>query len=547
MMRSKTACLVVTVVAVYTICFGYIAGGRHYAIIKRRTKARRAREKGDVEALQDATPQIQYGVLVIAGRFANPFPEYRDQGVLDFIIWNFVKLLRFTPRGGVPRDRSVLRSMLPSFRPDYEVLFEQPNTSSDGRAKTTDSESLLGHASPAGLSSSITSAMYSSSETGSSTNVVLDSLEHSWTAIPGNQVDNTSSNPQLSKLPSSIEVQSLPSSDAGSDRHSEPNSPISRPSGLLHHGPEIPSVSERLTVTWIGQSCMLVQCCGINFLTDPIFGESLINSYIGPQRLSPSPCQIEDLPTIDFVFISHNHPDHFEEAALKKIGNKATWVVGVGLRPYFSRRGVFKVIEMKWWEKIPVPGHEKDGWEIACTPAMHWAGRGIFDANKSLWCSFMILHHSRPVVFHAGDTGFSPELFDGIAKVYGPGCELALVPCGAYEPRPHLRPLHCNPEEAIQIMVTIGARRLIGVHWGTFVLSDEHFLEPKQRLEKEATHMGLSDAVWAADFGRTVIIPYHPELDAVEVDDEPALRLPDSRVSSIGPMIHVEGRDTIVW
>ncbi|KAK7206054.1 beta-lactamase superfamily domain-containing protein [Myxozyma melibiosi] len=450
--------VVLGLATIYTTYNSCLVGARLYEIRQRRIRAEKAVESGDLEALElHASPEKQFGVLVIAGRFANPFREYREQGVLDFFFWRIVEILKYRPwhpRGGVPRLISQREQMLPTFTPDYE-------------------------------------------------------------------------DPQ----------------------------PIHQP----HlHSPtvEVPSCNERLTVTWIGQSCMFVQCNGINFLTDPVFGDYLISAYLGPKRIIPSPCSIDSLPHADFVLVSHNHPDHFEDETIKKIGNSALWIVGLGVRPFLARRGIFRVVELKWWDKISLPaiaGKDTKGWEIACTPAMHWSGRGFFDANASLWCSFMILHNSKPVVFHCGDTGYSPDIFTSIEKVYGSGCELALMPIGAYEPRAHLRPLHCNPEEAVQMMIDVGARRLVGVHWGTFVLSDEHFLEPKIRLHEAGAKVGLGDAVWGAEFGRTIVIPYRGGAintllkDSSDSESENAFSLAVAKMEIVGPMRPVEGRDTMVW
>ncbi|KAK9240872.1 beta-lactamase superfamily domain-containing protein [Lipomyces kononenkoae] len=538
----------IVVIAIYSLYYGYMSTARWSAIKRRSLRAKCAKESGDLETLQNSSPEEQFAVLVVGGRFANPFPEYRAQGILEFIVWKIFEVIRWNPRAGVPRDRTLLAELLPLFRPDFEVLFDTGNVvvtgGSDLKTESNPDLSPSGNASPIGLTSSVTSAVYYSSDTGSSTNIQLDSstMADSWTPISQRYV-------MSARIPAgSQDAHSL--SDASSNTTSSGlHSPIA---GEATRGTVtsagMPARDERLTITWIGQSCIFIQCHGINFLTDPLFCAHIINSYIGPKRLRPSPCQLEHLPRIDFVLVSHDHPDHFEDDTIKKIGNSATWIVPLGLRRYLARKGVFRVAELKWWDKIPLPGKERDGWEIACTPSMHWSGRHLFDKNKTLWCSFLILHNSRPVIFHAGDTGYSAELFRGISQVYGTGCEVALVPCGAYSPRWHLRPQHVDPAESVQIMIDLGAKRLVGVHWATFILSDEHYLEPKQKLEQEAVAVGLQDAVWAADFGRTIVVPYR---SADEVgsgsDDDAVFRLPDASVSGVRRLRALEGRHTLIW
>lgn len=270
----------------------------------------------------------------------------------------------------------------------------------------------------------------------------------------------------------------------------------------------LPPVKDRLTLTWLGQSCAFIQMGGLNFLTDPCFGPHLVNAYAGPRRISPPPCELAELPKLDIVMVSHDHPDHLDLIAAKEIGNSAVWVVGTGVGKHLESVGIDKASfkEMSWWEKIPVPGTDpKDGWEIACTPAMHWSGRQMVDANSTLWCSFLVLRYGKPVFFHAGDTGYSYPLFEGIKRVFGSGCAVSMVPCGAYTPQWHLRSQHTNPQEAIQIMKDLGARKLIGVHWGTYVLSDEHYLEPRDLLHSLAAKENRAHDISAPEFGRTLV------------------------------------------
>uniref|UniRef100_A0A060TFT8 ARAD1D17072p n=1 Tax=Blastobotrys adeninivorans TaxID=409370 RepID=A0A060TFT8_BLAAD len=277
----------------------------------------------------------------------------------------------------------------------------------------------------------------------------------------------------------------------------------------------LPSVKDRLTLTWLGQSCAFVQMAGTNILTDPCLGEHLVSKYVGPKRISPAPCDIEDLPAINTVLVSHDHPDHLELETAEKIGNQASWVVPMGVGKHLKARGITNFTEMDWWEKIPMPNTDPaEGWEIACTPAMHWSGRKMIDSNTTLWCSFLVLRNGRPVFYHAGDTGYSPDLFTSIRKVFGSGLQVAMLPCGAYTPRWHLRPQHIDPAEAMQVMKELEARKMVGVHWGTFVLSDEYFLEPRDRLHELAKRANLEKDVIAPEFGRTLVFKLDWDTDA---------------------------------
>ena len=179
------------------------------------------------------------------------------------------------------------------------------------------------------------------------------------------------------------------------------------------------------------------------------------------------------------------------------------WVVPKGMGEFMRDHEVENVIELSWWETAQI---EKAGstYNISCTPAMHWSGRSLVDTNRSLWCSFLFSHNSQPIMFHAGDTGYVWDLFKRISNRYGEGVKLALLPCGQYCPAWHQKPRHISPEEVLKIKKDLQAQNVLGVHWGTFVLSGEYFREPKEKLELLAEWEGVRDTCYCPELGKTI-------------------------------------------
>lgn len=270
-----------------------------------------------------------------------------------------------------------------------------------------------------------------------------------------------------------------------------------------------PLLRRSIAFTWLGQTCAVVQFLHfrkspINILTDPMFKDHVVSSRFGPQRLSARPCEVGDLPKLDAVLVSHDHQDHLDLDAARSIGDSTIWVVPKGVGKHLRRVGVTKIVEMGWWEKIPFPGvDQKLGYEIACTPAMHWSGRAMIDANMTLWCSFLVLRHSKPVFYHAGDSGYSLDLYRSIYEKYGGGCRLAMIPCGAYTPRWHLRSQHMCPKEALYALADLQAKQMVAVHWGTFIMSDESVLEPPTILSATAKRLQITHQVAISRLGQT--------------------------------------------
>lgn len=274
------------------------------------------------------------------------------------------------------------------------------------------------------------------------------------------------------------------------------------------------AVRNTMLFTWLGQSCSLVQVGGINILTDPIFSNHLISRHMGPQRLVKSPMTVEDVHTatnghLDLVMVSHNHPDHLELDCVRQLGNSATWIVPLGLKKVLAREGVYNVVEMDWWDTVPLnpylsdhPDSMVDRYDVVCVPAMHWSGRHVVDSNTSLWGSFILRRNGKSIFYHAGDTGYSEGLFQAIALRYGP-VTLSMLPIGQYCPEWHQRPRHILPAESIKIASALLSKYVFGVHFGTFKLSAEPLLEPKDRLEALARSMGKPDTYRAPEFGQT--------------------------------------------
>ncbi|KAI8335854.1 beta-lactamase superfamily domain-containing protein [Chlamydoabsidia padenii] len=243
------------------------------------------------------------------------------------------------------------------------------------------------------------------------------------------------------------------------------------------------SVKEPVTFTWFGQSTCLITINGLAILTDPVFSRCSINDYLGPKRLRPIPCSLQAFAKdLDIVLVSHDHFDHLDEKVVYQLGDSVTWYIPLGLRDWFLKRKVTNVVEMDWWQEIR--HHSRPDIMIACVPAMHWSGsRTPFEKNGTLWCSFVVKGQDDGVFF-CGDTGYSPELFKAIGNAYAP-FTLAALPIGSFKPEPMMQHVHMGPEDAIKVHEDLKMPRLsVGIHWGTFMMSDEYYLEPPQILAK---------------------------------------------------------------
>lgn len=273
----------------------------------------------------------------------------------------------------------------------------------------------------------------------------------------------------------------IPSSKADRDRAL----PVIKPDMAVLQQPP----TDGVRVTWLGHASTLVQLDGISVLTDPIFSERCSPvPFAGPKRYRPPPCSIADLPRIDAVVISHNHYDHLDYSSVrqlnKRFGATLKWFVPLGLKQWFLRECCTNVVELSWWDEqtlsddSSVPGAHV---RFCSVPAQHWSKRTLSDAGRSLWCGWAVIGQNSRFYF-AGDTGYC-DAFKQIGHRYGP-FDFAAIPIGAYAPREIMQLSHINPEEAVLIHQDVRARWSLGIHWGTFPLSSEPYLEPPQLVKE---------------------------------------------------------------
>ncbi len=248
------------------------------------------------------------------------------------------------------------------------------------------------------------------------------------------------------------------------------------------------------SLTWVGHATFALRLGKKMIVTDPIWSER-INGVV-PRNASPG-LPLASMPPIDLVTISHSHFDHLDLPTLEKIGKRTRFVVPKDVGEILRGRGLTDVIELDWWQT-----HREDGVAITLVPAQHWSMRVPWDRNKRLWGGF-VYESDEGVAYHAGDTAFSPDVFEAI-KSRCPKIDWAMLPIGAYEPVWFMKPQHMGPEEALEAYSILGAKNLCAMHWGTFKLTDEPLEEPPARLRSAwaARHLGPKH-LWVFDIGET--------------------------------------------
>ena len=238
-------------------------------------------------------------------------------------------------------------------------------------------------------------------------------------------------------------------------------------------------------IAWIGHATFLIKLGNTTIITDPVFSKNAGPLIFGPKRFTEPALKLNEIPKIDLFLLTHNHYDHQDMSTIRKFPFKeAKVLVPLKLGKYFNKYQ--DVNEMDWYDVIQVNNDLK----VTFLPAVHWSKRSLTDTNKTLWGNFLIEYKNQKIFF-ACDTGYG-NIYKELGKKFGP-LDLTIINIGAYDFRPMFDKsiYHTNPEEALNVAQDLKSRKVIGMHWGTFVLSLEPIMEPPIRFKNSADKYGF--------------------------------------------------------
>lgn len=234
-------------------------------------------------------------------------------------------------------------------------------------------------------------------------------------------------------------------------------------------------------IIWFGHSSYLLVIDGKTILVDPVLFRGSPISFINRPFKGTSIYRPQDFPFIDYLVYTHDHYDHLDYKAAKRLKPKVGKVIaplGVGSHLEYWGYKPESIAELDWEEMF-----KTDSIAFHCTPARHFSGRG-FRRNRTLWASF-VLEVGGKSVFIGGDSGYGSH-FKGIGEKYN--LDLAIIENGQYNPRWAL--IHTMPENLHNVMEDLGASEYITVHHGKFALAQHNWDEPLENEKAAAEKSG---------------------------------------------------------
>lgn len=224
-------------------------------------------------------------------------------------------------------------------------------------------------------------------------------------------------------------------------------------------------------IVWFGHSSYFMQIDGKKILVDPVLSGSASPIATTKSFKGSDVYTAEEIPLIDYLFITHDHYDHLDYVTIKKLKPKINKVIcGLGTGAHLEYWGINsdRIIEKDWNEEAGLD----PGFTVFTAPARHFSGRS-FKRNKSLWTSF-ILQTPGMKIFIGGDSGYDSH-FAALGQKHGP-FDLAILECGQYDKS--WKYIHLMPEEILQAASDLKAVRLMPVHWGKFLLANHAWDDP---------------------------------------------------------------------
>ncbi len=240
---------------------------------------------------------------------------------------------------------------------------------------------------------------------------------------------------------------------------------------------------------WYGHSSYLMRYASKTWLIDPVFSGSAspmpgtVKQFKGLDIVS-----VQDLPSIDYLLLTHDHYDHLDYSTVKQLIPIVGHIIcPLGVDAHLLSWGATeaKLTVLDWYDSV-----ELETVTLTATPARHFSGRTT-KRNQSLWASYVLERkEDKTRIFVGGDSGFGPH-FEAIAKRFAP-FNLAIMECGQYDT--NWQQIHAYPEDSAKGASILQAKVVLPVHWAKFALSLHSWKEPITRFLSEASRLDLNVA-----------------------------------------------------
>ena len=252
------------------------------------------------------------------------------------------------------------------------------------------------------------------------------------------------------------------------------------------------STLKKARIEHLGQTGLRIDIGDITVLVDPYLSNS-VQELEAPDlvRQVPIPYQPEELTSVDWVLITHDHMDHCDPhtlPALAQASPQARFVGPLAVRRQLEQWGIAQ-------ERIlPSPVAELDLGEELTVQAMPAAHPKIrLDQNGQLLAVGYLFRRNGKKLYLAGDTAVCDELLAAL-KLAAP-IDTALLPVN--EDNFFRRRMgivgNMSIREAFGLAAEVGIEQVVPVHWDMFVVNSTSPKEIEAVYESTSWQFELID------------------------------------------------------
>jgi L-ascorbate metabolism protein UlaG (beta-lactamase superfamily) len=184
-------------------------------------------------------------------------------------------------------------------------------------------------------------------------------------------------------------------------------------------GPITPAPSRTSgSLTFIGTATVIVEIGGFRFMTDPNFLHQGEHAYLGmglrSKRLTDPAMELEALPQLDFIVLSHHHGDHFDQHVAERLRRDIPIVTEPGSARKLRQQQFQRVFALETWQTQRMTRGD-DTVDITATPAKHAPGplQSLLPKVMGSILEFGSRGSTSFRLYITGDT----LMFDGIARI----------------------------------------------------------------------------------------------------------------------------------
>ncbi len=247
------------------------------------------------------------------------------------------------------------------------------------------------------------------------------------------------------------------------------------------------------TIFFVGTATVIIRYGGWTLLTDPNFlhkGEHAKLGYgLRSKRVTNPALDIEDLPPIDLVLLSHYHGDHFDQVAERKLDPSLPIVTTPQAAATLKRRGFRATHALKTWQSLEVSKGDSR-LQITSTPGEHAPGllsRLLPPVMGSL-LEFQSPRGSTAVrMYITGDTLMYDKLREIPARY--PEIDLALLHLGGTRVLGLL--VTMDGTQGMEALKLIAPTVAIPIHYNDYTV----FKSPLEDFQREVQAAGLEKLV----------------------------------------------------